>query len=316
MFITEIMIKRALLTAAALVVFISVKAQQDAMFTHYSFNTLAINPAYAGSRDALTVTSLYRNQWTGFKGAPVTQTLTMHTPFMNDKIGAGLSIVNDRIGPVNTTSVYADYAYKIKITKTARLSMGLKGGLNVMQSRLASLRLDQQDDAAFANNRESKLLPNFGFGLYYYTTRWYAGVSTPKMLENNFQTNTVNGGTGFGSEERHYYFIAGTVIDIAKDVRFKPTTFVKVTNAAPIEADLTMLFIFYDKLEFGPMFRTGDAVGALFGINLTDQWRFGYSYDWSFTNRTFRYNGGSHELMLRYDFIYRDKAKILSPRFF
>jgi type IX secretion system PorP/SprF family membrane protein len=310
------MIKKIIITTAAIFSFLLVEAQQDAMFTHYSFNTLAINPAYAGSRDALTITSLYRNQWTGFDGAPVTQTLTMHSPFFNDKVGMGLSIVNDKIGPVNITSLSMDYAYKIKISKKAKLAFGLKGGVNLMQSKIASLRLDQPDDDLFSRNIESNFLPNFGFGIYYYTTRWYAGASTPKLLENNFNTNTALAITELSKEKRHYYFIAGAMIDLAENVRLKPTTFVKITNGAPIEADLTALFVFHDKIEAGSMFRTGDGFGLLFGIYLNDQLRFGYSYDWSFTNRTLKYNGGSHELMLRYDLIYKEKAKIKSPRFF
>jgi type IX secretion system PorP/SprF family membrane protein len=310
--------KKTLLITALTLGGLTTFAQQDAMFTHYMFNTLAINPAYAGSRDALTVTGLHRSQWVGFEGAPTTQTLTLHTPILNDKIGLGLSVLNDKIGPTKTTAFYADFAYKLRIGKTAKLAFGLKGGLNLLQGDLTKLELDQTNDVTFEENIKSDYLPNFGFGVYYYTPKWYVGISTPKLLENDFSSNTTTGGTNLANEQRHYFLIAGTVFNLTSNgsVKLKPTTFVKVTNGAPLEADLTGMFIIQDKVELGAMYRTGDAVGLLLGYNLSDQFRLGYSFDWSFVNNTADYNNGSHEVMLRYDFIYKDKAKIRSPRYF
>lgn len=297
---------------------VSANAQQDAMFTHYMYNTLAINPAYAGSRDALTVTALHRSQWVGFDGAPVTQTLTMHTPIFNNKIGLGLSVLNDKIGPVNNTSINADFAYKIHLSNKGILAFGLKGGINIMQGDLTSLELDQTGDEAFSQDIESDLLPNFGFGVYYSTEKWYVGFSTPKLLENDFETSSSQGGTKLASEQRHYFLIAGTVfnLDQTGNLKLAPTTFVKVTNGAPIQADLTAMFILKDKIEMGAMYRTSDAAGLLLGYNFTEYLRLGYSFDWSFENSTADYNSGSHEIMLRYDFVFKDKSKIRSPRYF
>ncbi len=308
--------KRILMTLGLGIFGLTAFAQQDAMFTHYMFNTQAVNPGYAGTRDALTITGLHRSQWVGFEGAPVTQTLTGHTPILNDQLGVGLSIINDKVGPISTTSFYADLAYKFQISDKGKLSLGLKGGVNLMTGGLTSLDLDQSGDNAFSNNIESQLLPNIGFGAYYYEDRWYVGLSTPKLLENDFSTNTTTGGTNVASEKRHYFLIGGAVFDLNKDLKLKPTTFIKVTSGAPIEADLTALLLIKEKFWTGPMFRTGDAVGALLGYQFTDQLSAGYSFDWSFTNTTFRYNGGSHEIMLRYDFFFSEKQKIQSPRYF
>ena len=296
---------------------INVSAQQDAMFTHYAYNTLAVNPGYAGTRDALTVTGLYRNQWVGFDGAPVTQTLTLHTPVFNNKLGVGMSFVNDKIGPLRSTSVYGDIAYKIKLSTTGRLAFGLKGGGNLVQGNFTSLTLNTTGDNAFSENIRSSFKPNFGFGVYYYSAKAYVGLSTPTLLENEFNSS-ASAATNKLIKKRHYFFIAGTVFDIGKNgsLKFKPTTFVKVTDAAPIEADVTGMFIFNNKIELGAMFRTGDAVGLLLGYNVTPQLRFGYSYDFSYTNKTIKYNGGSHEIMLRYDFFYKEKGGIISPRYF
>lgn len=291
-------------------------AQQDAMYTHYMFNTLSVNPGYAGSRDALTITGLHRSQWVGFDGAPTTQTLTMHSPIHNEFMGVGLSIVNDKIGPVNMTSFYGDYAYKIKVNEVGKLAFGLKAGVNIRRAELTSIQLNDMNDQSFMNNEESQLLPNFGFGMYYSTDRYYVGLSVPKLLQNDFATNEISGGTDFASEKRHYFIIGGGVFDINDEFKIKPTTFIKVTNGAPIEIDLTGTILYKDKLWGGMMFRSGDAVGLLLGMHIDNQLAVGYSYDWSYGNRTFKYNGGSHEVMLVYDLIFTDKAKIRSPRHF
>ena len=295
---------------------LGLSAQQDAMFTHYMFNTIAVNPAYAGSRDAFTVTGLHRSQWVGFEGAPITQTLTMHTPIPLKNAGIGLSFVNDKIGPTNTTSFYADFSYKIKINKRANLAFGFKAGANMLRGDLTSLSLTDPNDPAYLSNTQSEFLPNFGFGLYYFTDKYYLGLSVPKLLENDFKNNSVSGSTDLGGEEKHYFFIAGTVFNLNEDFKLKPTTFVKVTNAAPIQADITTTLIYTDKFRLGAMFRTGDAIGLLLGVNITDVLEVGYSYDWTYSNSVFEYNRGSHEIMLRYDLVFKNEKKIYSPRYF
>lgn len=308
--------RKLLFIALIVVSSFSLFGQQDAMFTHYMFNTLSVNPGYAGSRDALTVTALHRSQWVGFDGAPLTQTLTMHTPVFRDNIGVGFSIINDKIGPVNVTAMYLDYSYSIKVTEKSNLAFGLKGGLNIRRNNLANLDIIDQADQSFMYSQQSMLLPNFGFGLYYSSDRYYAGVSVPKLLKNDFETNEVSGGTSFASEERHVFLIGGAVFDLNEDMKIKPTTFIKYTYGAPLEADLTGTLIFKDKFWGGLMFRTGDAVGLLFGVNIDEQLACGYSYDFSFGLNTGRYNSGSHEIMIVYDFIYKNKSKIRSPRYF
>lgn len=293
----------------------SVKAQQDPMYTHYAFNTLAVNPAYAGSREALTITALHRSQWVGFEGAPITQTLTLHSPLLNNKLGLGLTVTNDNIGPTNFTSFNLDFAYKIRISEKGNLSFGMKGGGNLVRGELSSLTLDQGGDAAFTQNINSRFLPNFGFGLYYATPTWYVGASTPKLLQNSYSESLT---ASASREQRHYFLIAGTVFNLTESekLKLKPTAFVKVTESTPVQADLTALFILYDKVEFGGMFRTGDALGLLLGYDFTPQFRVGYSYDFSYANTTTQYNGGSHEIMLRYDLVFKNQGKIVSPRYF
>mgnify|MGYP001603780790 CR=1 FL=1 len=295
----------------------AVIAQQAPMYTHYMNNTLMINPGYAGSRDALTITALHRSQWVDFNGAPLTQTLTMHAPLRSEHIGIGLSVSNDKIGPINTTSVFADFAYIMKLSPKAKLAVGLSAGANIFQADMSAMDLDQQSDPVFQTSISNHVTPNFGFGLYYSMKHFYAGVSVPNLLENNYSEITVtNGNTLIGKEQRHYYFIAGAMIKLTDNLALKPTTFVKVTPAAPIQADITASFIIMKRLLVGGMFRTGDAFGALVGFDITEQLHVGYSFDWSYGLQTSKYNQGSHEIMLRYDFIFHSKKQIHSPRYF
>lgn len=301
-----------------IIVLAGIKAhgQQDPMFTHYMYNTLSVNPGYAGSRDALTVTALHRSQWVDFKGAPVTQTLTLHTPVWNNQIGLGLSFVRDKIGPTEFTNIYGDFAYRIQLTEKSRLSFGLKGGLNILTADLQSLELDEPGDGAFNYNFERELMPNFGFGIYYSRERFYAGISTPKLLEQKYYYGSAPGAISAAREKGHYYLIAGTVVTLSPGVEMKPSGLLKMTPGAPVELDITAIFDFDRRFNAGLMYRTGDAIGVLCGLNLSEQLAIGYSFDYSMTNKTFKYNQGSHEVMLRYDFIFGKNHRIKSPRYF
>jgi len=162
-----------------------VQAQQIPMYTHYMYNTLVVNPAYAGSRDALTVTALHRSQWIDFKGAPTTQTITVHAPLRKENIGLGLSLLNDKIGPSNNTSIAGYYAFIMKLNENSKLALGLSAGINFYQARLNTLLLDQQADPAFLTNIKNHITPNFGFGAYYSRKQFYAGISVPYILQNS-----------------------------------------------------------------------------------------------------------------------------------
>ena len=290
---------------------IDIYGQQDPMFTHYMYNTQWLNPAYAGTRDLLTMTGIYRSQWLNFDGSPKTQSFSMHAPLQLGKTGAGLNVINDQIGVTKSTLIAGDYAYHVRVNKKAKLSFGLKGMVNIYRNGVSTLSLTTQNDAAFANDIRS-ILPNAGFGMYYFTKNYYFGVSCPKMLQNKLNTSA----SLLSREQRHYYLIGGYAYEFTRDITFKPTAFVKITPGAPIEGDITGTFVFNDNFNFGVMYRSLDAVGALMGFNLTDQLYFGYSFDYSFPNTSFRYNKGSHEVCLRYDFFVKPETKIKSTRHF
>jgi type IX secretion system PorP/SprF family membrane protein len=283
------------LLIAATILCAGLKAQQDPMFTHYMYNTLWLNPAYAGTRNALSFTAIHRSQWAGYSGAPTDQSLTMHMPIQTTNVGLGLSFLNDRIGPTKSTLAAIDVSYRVKLDAYSHLSFGIKGLANFYRNDLSSLSLDQQNDAAFAQNT-SLIMPNVGAGVYYYHDRFYAGFSSPRLLINNLNSN---GGSSI--EQRHFYTILGAMFRLPNSVNFKPTVFIKATKGAPLQADVTATFILKEKYNLGLMYRTGDAVGILAGYDITTQFYVGYAFDWSVANVTGHFNPGSHEIVLRYD---------------
>lgn len=305
--------KKKIFSLILLVFGINATAQQEALFTHYSFNTLGINPAYAGSRDALTVTALHRSQWVGFEGAPQTQTITLHAPVFSEKIGLGLSLLNDAIGSSSNQGVFIDLAYRLKLGD-GYLSFALKGGVNLYSNRLSELWIQDQTDNQFLSNTQNLLAPNFGAGIYYKARNFFLGFSSPALLNNNL-SNDINISA---KKERHFYTIAGAHLNLnsKKTVSLRPTAYLKFVNGAIPQVDLTALFYFKNKFWVGPMTRTKDALGLLTGLNLNKQFALGYSFDWSYANKTASYNSGSHEIMLRYDFIFENDGRIKSPRYF
>jgi type IX secretion system PorP/SprF family membrane protein len=282
-------------------------AQQEAMYTHYMYNTLAVNPAYAGSREALTITALHRSQWVGFDGAPQTQTLTIHSPVIKDAVNLGLSMINDKIGPVNNAGIFIDYAFRFKLSEESNLALGLKVGVNEYSFNLSALKAKDILDNQITESGNS-LLPNVGVGIYYSRERFYLGLSTPKLFENQYDYNDYVTENELNKEKLHYYLISGGLIDLNRNVKLKPTGFLKVTQGAPIEMDISAEFFYEEKYSMGLMYRSGDSVGLLLGMALTKHLNLGYSFDWSFVNKTAKYNAGSHEVVLQYEFSRKKKG--------
>jgi len=286
-------------------------AQQDPLFSQYMFNTLAFNPAYAGSADVFTVMALSRHQWVGFEGAPSTQTLLAHSPLPMENMALGLSLLTDKVGPTRQTSAYADYAYRIRTSADTRLAFGLKGGVNLYQGDIAALTSVDPDNASV--NIKGKVLPNFGFGLFWHGPRYYAGVSVPKLLENEIDV-TDGAALVTDSEVRHYFLMGGYVLDIDRQLKFKPSMMLRLVQGAPLSLDLNANFLLRDRIWFGAMYRLGDSFGLLGQYQVNDQFRIGYAFDLT-TSRLGAYNAGTHEIMLNYDLRFV-KGRTISPRYF
>ncbi len=287
--------------------------QFDPMYTQYMFNELQINPAYAGSRECLSATALYREQWVGLDGAPSTLSASVHAPMLQQKLGVGLAMINESIGVSRRTGFNLSGAYRIKMNENT-LAFGLQLGMVSLSENLSQLNL--QSDQQFMINSGKKAAPNFGFGAFYTAPKWYVGLSVPRMLQNRL--NVANG-TGevqskLNVDDLHYFIAAGAVFDIAPSVKLRPNLMTKIVSGAPLQVDLSANALFNDFIWAGLAYRTGDAVSLLLGVYITKQLRLGYSYDYSISALQ-DFNTGSHEIMLGYDFNY-SKDKIVSPRYF
>ena len=312
-------------------------AQQDPMFTNYMFNSLTFNPAYAGSRDHLTVNLLHRTQWWGIDGGPVTQTLSMHTPLKNDRVGVGFSMVNDKIGPTNSLSGNFSYAYRVPIGKT-RLSIALQGGFNNWRADWSKLSYVNPEDPAY---QESPNLwnPNFGAGVYWYSKYWAFGAGVPRIVEYDLRKPDDANLPIYAREYRHYFFSGSGAIPInGQNLIFKPSLLVKNVGldsklrkdvafqkiGAPTEFNIDLSLFFYETLWVGASFRSAiEAFNDKSSFDSADLWaawyldnglRIGAAYDYTLTKLQ-QASGGSFEIMLGYEFDYKLK-KTATPRYF
>ncbi|MGE8339398.1 MAG: type IX secretion system membrane protein PorP/SprF [Flavobacterium sp.] len=287
-------------------------AQQDAQYTQYMYNTIEVNPAYAGSRGALSVFGLYRTQWIGLDGAPETSTFSVNTPLNNTDLGLGVSLVNDKIGPTVENTLSADLSYTIPTSDTWNLSFGIKGTANLFNIDINKLSYEDQDDPQF-QNLKNKFSPNVGAGLYFHSDRAYVGLSVPNFIETNrYDSDDV----AIFKEKINYYLIAGYVfnLDRLEYIKFKPALMTKMVEGAPLQVDVSGNFMFNDKFVLGLAYRWSASVSAMAGFQVTKGMYIGYGYDHE-TTRLRKYNSGSHEVFLRFEF-FNNYNKMISPRFF
>jgi type IX secretion system PorP/SprF family membrane protein len=284
-------------------------AQQDAQFTQYMYNTININPAYAGSRGALSVFALHRTQWVGLDGAPVTNAVSVNTPFNDSKLGLGVSVINDRIGPTVENTISADLSYTIPTSEKVKLSFGVKATANLFN--LDVTRLNPVDNDPSLQNFNNKFSPNIGAGVYLHSDKAYIGLSIPNFIESNrYDDNEV----AIFKEKINYYLIAGYVLDLNSSIKFKPALLAKMVKGAPLQADISGNFMFNDKFVLGVAYRWSAAVTAMAGFQISDAMYIGYGYDLE-TTKLNNYNSGSHEVFLRYE-LFKNNDKITTPRFF
>ncbi|CAM4356160.1 PorP/SprF family type IX secretion system membrane protein [Gillisia limnaea] len=286
------------------------QAQQLPQFTQYMYNTISINPAYAGNRDAFSLTALNRNQWAGISGAPRTQTLSIHSPLRNEKIGLGLSVINDKTGYENYTYLYGDFSYTINVSQDITLSFGLKGGFSYydLDEDLFNEPSVLQDP--FFREQFNKWTPNFGAGLFLSSQKWYVGLSAPKIINND--NNDFNEFVAL--EQVHYYMTGGYVFDLSDTWKLRPTALAKVTNGAPLSFDMSSTVIYDEKLYLGATYRIDDAIGAFIDFQIFEPLRIGYGYEYSISDLR-PYTSGSHEVILIYELRFQN-TKYKSPRFF
>jgi len=291
-----------------------VNAQQDPQYTQYMFNTMAVNPAYVGSRGHTTITALGRTQWVGFDGAPDTQTLSYDTPigYEGSNLGLGFNLVNDKIGPSHETYLDGNLSYTIQTGYDGNLALGLKLGGRLLNINWELSDTREENDDAFAQNIQNRFLPTVGAGVYYHEPDWYIGIAVPNFLrQEHYDENEIIGETAI--ERLHFFLITGFVFDLSYDVKFKPAILFKGVSGAPVSLDISANFMFVERFRAGLAWRWGDSIAALLGFQASDSLYIGYAYDLTTSNYNVA-NSGTHEVMLRYEITKPERMR--SPRFF
>lgn len=297
-------------------------AQQDAGFSMYFFNPVYINPAYAGSRELISGSLVHRSQWASKPDAPTTQAFSLHSAIPNSKVGLGLQIYNDNIGPMRNTGINLTYAYHLKLSETAKLSLGVTGMINNIKVNWDEINVDDNNDLSFTQNSTSSWVPDANAGIYFYKERFYAGLSANHIMQSKFDL-TKAPGADFAKFYRQYYFTSGIVLPLTERIDLRPSILMKYVKSAPLVGEINASFIFNRKLFIGAGFRTSKRVNIdgmdnmLIGViqlQFTNSLAVGYAYDY-YMNRTGSYNSGTHEIMLGWD-INCTKTKMSNPRFF
>lgn len=286
-------------------------AQHSSLFSQYMFNGLAINPAYAGSHDMLNMTASGRKQWIGVEGTPSTMTFSAHTPLKNEKVSLGLLLYGDKISIFTQQTLNAIYAYKINVNAKSKLSFGLQAGLNNYSAKYSQLTFKDPNDPVLASDDVRGLAPSFGAGLYYYSEKFYAGLSSPylindligkKQVYNNFKIRST------------YFFTSGYVFILSQDVKLKPSVLLKYVYGAPVQADFNANVLLREVLWLGASLRNFSALNFLTQFNLNAQLKLGYSYDLNL-NKVSNVYKGAHEIMISYLFSFK-KTQVENPRYF
>ncbi len=290
----------------------SVKSQQDPIYTQYLTNLLSIQPAYAGISGVLTINALSRAQWVGWEGAPNSNTFTMHFPMKSFNVGLGLSIVNDKWGPILQNGLYADYAYRIILKPRQYLALGIKAGFNTYHARFTDLELNDPLDPSFAQNVDFKMLPNVGFGVLWHSDIFFLGISMPKLFKNNIVDDSDK---KVYREVLHAYAMGGYVFSVADNVKLKPTALFRWSEQTPSYIDLAANILLYERVWFGATYRLKNSYALSFQFNVNSQLRFGYSFDLTTFHQNM-INSGTHEFTINYEFHNTKRAKRYTARYF
>ncbi|UMB53697.1 type IX secretion system membrane protein PorP/SprF [Lutibacter sp. A64] len=283
---------KQLVFVSAFLIILKSNAQQDPLYTQYYNNFSLINPAYSGSHGLFTATANIRSQWAGEAGSPETQTLSIHGA-TDKNVGLGLSIVNDKVFVLKETDIYADFSYSIYPNENSTLAFGLKAGGSFLDVNL--LELGIENDNLFSENI-NEFNPNMGAGVFYYTDRFFASLSTVNILKSKHydKSSTV---VSSASDEMIFYISSGYVFDLGDSFKLRPSFMLRAVNDSPLSTDISASILWLDKLEFGISHRIDESVSGLFQLRLTDNLKVGYTYD-AITNNLSNYNNGSHEFSI------------------
>lgn len=291
--------------------FVSTKtfAQHTPLLNQYMFNGVALNPAYTGSEEALSMVATLRAQWIGFPGAPTTQAFTMHAPFKKSNSAIGLQVFADQIGIDRNTGIFGSYAYRIRF-KASTLSFGMAGGINLIKTYYSRLDVVDLQDQLLVNDTPLGILPDFSFGMHYYSQKYFLSFSIPLFLKHDYD------GVNFkmSNDFKNYTMMlgGGYVFRLKNGMEIKPSVLTKYRIDNPLQVDLNLMVKFSQHFGAGISYRTNDALIALVNINATKQFSIMYSFGMPISP-IFKYSSGCHELSLKYNMLY--KTSMSSPRF-
>ena len=291
-------------------VVIGVQAQQDPQYTQYMYNMNVINPAYAGSSESVSIGALYRSQWVGLEGSPSTGTLSIHSPVGN-RVGLGLSLINDEVGPVRETNAYVDFSYTLPVGSITKLAFGLKAGATFHDIGLTSIETIDADDPFFSQD-VNETTANVGAGMYLYQpNRWYLSASMPNILNG---THLDSDGRKIGSETEHLFAAAGYVFDLSENFKLKPHALMKFAFDAPVSYDVNLNLFMYDIVEIGGGYRLDDSFSGMVNFMVSPTMRIGYAYD-AIQSELNVVTDASHEIFINFDIDLPRKVS-RSPRYF
>ncbi|WP_136669424.1 type IX secretion system membrane protein PorP/SprF [Flavobacterium sp. H122] len=286
-------------------------AQQNPEYTQYMYNTMMVNPGYTGSVGVLEANLLLRKQWVNIEGSPKTGTLGIHSPLSNKKIGLGFNIISDDLGPSSEQTLAGNVSYSIDLNESVKLAFGMKAGVRMLNIDWSKGRFYDNDDVLLNTNVKNKMMGILGSGAYVYSNKWYVGLSVPSFLRHDYYNDIQE---SVVSDRLHYYLIGGYVFDLSDSVKFKPSMLIKAVSGSPLSTDFSANFLLKEKLTLGASYRWDDSVSALAGIQMSNSFFLGYSFDYTVT-RLNKYNDGTHEIILRYQ-LPQKSSTIKSPRFF
>lgn len=307
--------RRIFKTVVLLAVTLNSFGQFDPTTSLYLLNPMLINPAYAGSREALSLSTFYNKKWTGIDGSPTTVTFAADVPLSDQRIGLGLILVNDRLGVTKENQFVTNYAFRLFLGENT-LSFGLGAGVVLTNSAFSDLvALDPGDEVYLADSRIFAV-PNFNFGIYYSSQVWFAGISVPRFLNYRFDYTKNKYVIDNDFSLYSYMLNTGANFVASKNFGFHPSVLVRYSSipaTSKVQYDINALFSFMEKFRVGSSYRNNRSVAALFQFQPTSQLTIGYSYDFE-TSKLGKYSNGSHMIMLRFDFRYNVNA--LNPLIF
>ena len=287
--------------------------QQEPSFTQYMYNTMTINPAYAGTRDVLSANLLYRSQWIGIEGAPQTQSLTVHSPISDGRMGLGLNVINDQVGPVSETMFSGTYSYILPINRYTSISFGLNAGAELFNIDFTELNIFDEQDTSFQNNVNNKISPQVGVGAMIYNDLFYVSLSVPKLLRTEYY-DAENSSNTVATSRAHYYLTSGYVFDVNDNIRFKPSILSRYVSGSPLRVDVSANFLINDAFSVGASYRLSSSYGIMTTYQISDAILAGVSYDRD-SSELRNFNDGTFEIFLRFE-LFKKYRKMYTPRFF